>query len=198
MNNSAYLLVLSLFGCHHEPSLERVEAVPWQQAPVAKDVRLLLNAKGSLGPTFLTRPFAGDLMTVYVVDLPDRVRTMNEHDREALHLDADGLDALARKNLQAAYPAVHMVAVDRSPILTNEAADDYDAALLALPSLWKPLAERLGSLVVAVPARNRVLASKKEDVDKLKAATDEAYAREDHNLSRTLFEWSPSGWKPLR
>lgn len=194
MNQWTCLLLLSLLGCRQERTLAERD----QAASVAKNVRLLLDAKGSLGPTFLTRPFAGDLMTVYVVDMPDRVRTMNERDREALHLDGDGLDALARKNLQAAYPAVHMIAVDGSPVLTNEAGDDYDAALLALPSLWKPLAEQLGSLVVSVPARNRVLASKKDDVDRLKVATDEAYAHENHHLSRTLFEWSPAGWKPLR
>ena len=27
--------------------------------------------------------------------------------------------------------------------------------------------------------------------------TEEAYAHEEHPLSRTLFEWSPSGWTPL-
>lgn len=193
MKKWALLTILSLVACHRA----RARSEQTHLALDAKDIRLLLERKGSLGSAFLSRPFVGDLMLVYVVDMPNRVRTMNEHDRDALHLDADGLDTLARKNLQAAFPAVHLVAVDEGPLLTNDAGDDYDAALLALPSLWQPLAHQLGSLVVTAPARNRVLASKKADVSKLREATDKAYSREEHSLSRTLFEWSPSGWKPL-
>jgi uncharacterized protein YtpQ (UPF0354 family) len=144
-------------------------------------------------------PLAADLSVVYVFDMPTGMRMLSVRDLASLKLDQVQVAALARKNLKAAFPKLQMSEMKGTGIWTNDSGTDYDSALLALPELWEPLAKQVqGPLVVGVPARNRLFATgggSAKAVEAMRKVVTMAYESEDHQLSTTLLEWSPTGWK---
>src|SRR4029077_11749128 len=81
--------------------------------PVLKDARWLASVDDAAktappdqqaGNRLVRAPFVADLSVVYVFDLPDGMRMLNERDRESLGLAPPAIDALARKNLAEALP----------------------------------------------------------------------------------------------
>jgi uncharacterized protein YtpQ (UPF0354 family) len=144
-------------------------------------------------------PFAGDVVALYVIDMPQQIRILTNNVAKKLGLNRSSLDALAKANLAAGVQGPNMIPSETPGVWLNADADDYDSALLVLPQRWKALADQVGgSLVVSIPARNRVYAaSGKGDLAKLKQLTDTAYASEPHAISRQLFAWSASGFAAL-
>ena len=141
----------------------------------------------------------GDVVVLYVIDMPKGIRMFTNKEAKSLGLDRASLDALAKANLAAGVQGPNMVPSETPGVWVNADADDYDSALLVLPERWKTLADQVGgTLVVSIPARNRVYAaSGKGDLAKLKQLTDTAYASEPHAISRQLFAWSASGFTAL-
>ena len=146
----------------------------------------------------LSEPLAADVAMVFVLDQPNGMRMLQGADLKKLKLDASQVRELALKNLQEVFPEVKM-SEEVSGLFSNDEGGDYDAALLALPQVWKPLATRLGGkLVVGVPARNRVFAAAPGKIDQLEAATRKAFETMDHPISAAVFDWSESGFKEHR
>lgn len=143
----------------------------------------------------VTRRLAGPLSIVYVADLPTGLLLLRQSDLASLHLTADELDALARKNLLAAHPAIKMDSIGNG-MWTNGGEDAYDSAMIAFPELWAPLAKTIGSpLWVTVPSRDRVFAANgKTAAARLATVTKMAFEKEDHPVSDVVLEWSPKGF----
>jgi uncharacterized protein YtpQ (UPF0354 family) len=148
----------------------------------------------------LREPFVGDVSIVYVLDLPRGIRMLQAGDLPKLGVDRTKLAAVARENLKREFVDVTLVRVEGTDLWTLARTDAYASASLVLVDLWKPYADKLGTLVVSAPARNRVFATgpeKPEQIAALRAATRHAFGVEPHALSGLLLKWTPAGWKVL-
>jgi uncharacterized protein YtpQ (UPF0354 family) len=152
------------------------------------------------GGELAARRFAGDLWIVYVEDSPESMRMIRTDDFEELKLDADGVHALAMKNMRAALPDVPITKVDDIPNLwAVTAGDSYDAARMMLHDHWKPLLDIVdGHLVVAVPTRDLVAITGTgfpETVEVLRELAKQASEQDAYGLSAKLYKWTADGWE---
>lgn len=150
----------------------------------------------------VSAPFVRGLVVVLVVDRPDGMSMLRFEDLTALKLTADQAHALALNNLRTKYKVLMEMKElgQKSGFWTNaSAAEDYAAALTVLPELWQPLSKRVkGSLVVATPARNMVLATGDHEpalVEVMAMTASDQMKQVDHPLSDVLLTWTPQGFK---
>jgi uncharacterized protein YtpQ (UPF0354 family) len=146
----------------------------------------------------VARPFFGDLMVVYVLDMPDGMRMISEGDRRRLGLSGPQLDGLALRNLAAACPSLPSEVLEKGIRLVH-VGDSYEASRLLLHSLWKEMAASArGDLLVAAPSRDFVLctgsAEGHEVLARFRRLVAERHAAEGHPLSATTLRWGPDGW----
>jgi hypothetical protein len=160
-----------------------------------------LDATRKSGVTPVVRPFAGDLWTVYVFDLPDAMRVVDADDLPALKLNPDQLDALAMDNLGrrlAGFP--HEPVESGSPVQVLHAGDSYESARLLLHDRWRDLkGEVKGDLLVSAPSRDYVyFVGRGESPEFLRAfrqrMNEIARDGEHHPLSSQILRWVPEGW----
>ncbi len=150
----------------------------------------------------VTAPFGGGLTTVFVVDKPAGVEMVSRGDAAALGLDDWALAAHACQNLAAAFPQLPpMREIPGAGVWTNTTIEDYAAAMLLLPERWSSLVDEVGgTLIVAAPARNVVFATAPRSGERHAAFVHNvkrALAQEAYPLVATLFQWSPSGFRPI-
>jgi hypothetical protein len=140
----------------------------------------------------------GDLVAVLAADHPNGITMVSAEQLRELKLDAQSAFELARKNLKATHETLDLELLEGTPVYTNKQDDNYMAAMMMLPELWKPLAAKVeGDLLVAFPARNRVFATGSKDpgaADGIAKIANVAFQTEDHPIAPTIFKWGPSSW----
>lgn len=150
-------------------------------------------------------PFAGDLVSAFVLDSADAIATLPPEQLEELALPRGQLRARALANMRRAFgPLRHRPFMEGAPVHVIDtsgggvASDSYDAARLLLPELWAPLlGEVQGELIAAAPARDIALFTGSEDsrgIEGLAYLAREMYHGEPHPVSPQLVRWTPSGW----
>jgi len=138
--------------------------------------------------------FVGELSWMYVVDEPEGMALVNHEQLTQLGLDVPKLHALAVANLAKEFPKLELT--ELGPGVWTLPGDYLDSARLALTEQWRAEAKaRGGTLLLAVPARGRVFVTNDAKLrDVLVKLTDQAFAEEDHPLTRQLFRWTDEGW----
>lgn len=148
----------------------------------------------------VTRPFAGDLHVVYVLDRPDAMELVLQSTSEELGLVADELHGRALRNLEDAVPPITVEPLSgQRGIHQLVGGDSYDAARLLLHARWRDLAkERRGRLVVAVPSRDRVLLAdggKPRALEALRVLAALLFEQAAYPLTPDLLRWTETGWE---
>lgn len=146
----------------------------------------------------LRKPLVADLELVYVLDSETGMQMLAQHDLDENELTLEKVDALAKENLSAAFPALTPMEDVASGVFTNSKDENYASAMLVLPQLWAPLSKQVKApLIVAVPARNRMFAisGKNKALPQFRKVVAAALEKEDHALSGALLEWTPKGFR---
>ncbi|MEO0322574.1 MAG: hypothetical protein AAF447_06435 [Myxococcota bacterium] len=153
-------------------------------------------------PAPQTRPFGGELVVVYVRDLPRSLRLLGPGDLQELGLDGAGLDALARANLRAAFPGAPRLvpfAGLGAPLLRVDAEDGYAAARMLLPGRFAALAREAGGLHAAVPTRDLMLLARDDEAaarEALRVEAEQRFARGAYPVSPRVWRWTEAGFVP--
>jgi uncharacterized protein YtpQ (UPF0354 family) len=145
-------------------------------------------------------PLAGDLIVLYMIDLPTMARVALKSDLAALHMNRDAAIARARQNTAA---RLGTVADAIKPIAENQLGyvtkDFYESSLLLQREEWDRVAKsQPGTLVVAVPAVNLLFykwVTYEQQLTALRTITADAAKKVESPLSTTLLRWNGKGWE---
>lgn len=150
----------------------------------------------------LARPFVGDIVVVYVIDMPNSMRALTRGELAELGLDEEELDRLALANLEAALTEFPRRPVrEGSGLGSLQAGDSYEGSRLLLHDRWAAIADEVeGDLLVAVPSRDLVLyagAGRADDVENLRLLAAEMARRDPYPVSAQVLRWTDTGWEPF-
>jgi hypothetical protein len=152
----------------------------------------------------VTAPVAGDLVALIVVDSPQTTRTLKVTELAALGLDAKGAFAAALANVRSEIGPLS--AKVKLPLpkeglgyLTPE--HYYNCAFVSAPAEWATVAKSTKGIYVSVPSDQTVLygdAGNPTGLAALKVITAEMFGKADRPVSKTILQWSESGWKAVQ
>jgi uncharacterized protein YtpQ (UPF0354 family) len=177
---------------------------------VLKDAHFLAMAQEQMARSpkaaenaILSRPLAGDLSIIFVIDKQDSTKFINQSMMQKLGLTPDELHKLAMANLKTALPTLPHQALEGSPrVFLVAAGDDYEASRMLIDDLWTAAAKEVeGDLIAAAPCRHRVLftgSKHPEDVAMLRTLAEKLSETEHHPLTKTLFKRTPQGWVAIQ
>ena len=162
-------------------------------------VPLVRTAAAAAGT--VAEPLTGDLVVVYAFDLDNHFGPVRPHDLRRLELDPSRLRAIAIANLRARLPPLQRNGRSGVWMLINPGSGGvYEASLLLLDDVWTALADDVkGDLVVAVPARDLLFVTGSSDaagIERVKAMTADAFARQDNAISSGLYVRRDGAWSP--
>jgi uncharacterized protein YtpQ (UPF0354 family) len=144
-------------------------------------------------------PFAGDVITVIVVDLPDGIAMLNHADAKRLGKGEAELRDLARANMAKALAPLP-TELAAPGVLVVHAGDDYEAARLLVPQIWDDAAKQVkGDLLAVAPNRDVVFATGADDVvgvARMKELAAASYAGHAYPISLTVFRRTAAGFVP--
>ena len=145
-----------------------------------------------------SRPFAGDLVEMCVVDRPDTAQMLNAGLLKKLGLDEAAAFARCEANVAAALPLTGAIAGEqRSGHVAALGGDYYESSLPLLHDAWKPIAARSGVLLVAIPDSNTLVyadSGDAETVATLGRIVADVLAHAQRQLSPRIYRWTPAGW----
>jgi uncharacterized protein YtpQ (UPF0354 family) len=160
-----------------------VPVIKRQEAP-SDDAIVLPSEYG-----FLEDELVGELFILYAFDLPGHFRYVNEHDRQTLGLNPDGLRSLATRNLTQRRSKPEILRPN-GPAMMFRLDGELEASLLLVDHLWPQFVRDIpGELVVAVPSRDVLAVSGTEipgGVETLRYAARRAWERPTANPERLL------------
>lgn len=158
-----------------------------------EDLRQAMAGKG--GPAAEALP--GGLWLMVVADRPTMMKMLNTRDLASLGLTSEQALAVARRNMRTQMGREIKKAItgdSHGAVLL--AGDAYEAALLAFPDLWAPVAQAYGgALLVSAPAPDVVLCGGKDAGPELVKMAKTVMNDDERPLSPALFRWTPTGWK---
>jgi hypothetical protein len=177
--------------------------------PILKDARWMAGVEEAgkdappdkqAGNRLVTTPFVADLVIAYAFDTPDAMRMMSERDRQKIGLERAAVDALARKNLDAALPGALPDDEIAPRIHQIHAGDSYEASRILLDDRWKAAARAVkGDLLVAVPSRDYLLYTGSREGDavlsRFRTLVREYESTRGHPVSVTILRRAASGWR---
>jgi hypothetical protein len=124
----------------------------------------------------------------------------NAWDGMLRHLDKDGIGALCERDTRAALgPLESRLGVpDVDGVATISGRFEASRALFV--DVWKPLADKLGGLLIALPETSTVLYAKDapgmaELLSKRALAVRKGHAISHDSLSIDVYRWSAAGWR---
>ena len=145
---------------------------------------------------FLARPFAGEMVEMCVIDLPDTALLLNADMFKKLNLDADAAFARCESNVAAS----ETVPDDGQPVAAHiwvAAGDYYYSSLPLLHDAWKKRAAR-GPLLIVVPDPTGLFFADSDDADTLAAlarVAQKGLQMSERPLSAQILRWTPTGWE---
>jgi hypothetical protein len=160
-----------------------------------------MNAQINSSPGFVVEPLGGDLVSVCYRDLPAGRRPITPLDLAVLQLDHASALALCKLNSQRSLAALspQWKGLPKQGIGYIRAGDDV-TGYLSTPEDWRPLAERLGGLIVAVPSIDTLLyarGSSEIDVDAVVALAEHLQGQASSPVSAQVLRWTDGGWAPV-
>ena len=162
--------------------------------PVIKDRAWLAELQGrfkqkSASQQPLYEDFAGELVVVYAEDTDKATRYLGSSEIQGF--EPGRLRALAVENLMRLMPRIEMRQLAEGAYMITSHAD-YGASLILADDIWSGDQIKVnGDIVVAVPAKDVVLATGSRDRQNLKAIRQLTHdlAKGNGGLSETLFAY---------
>lgn len=139
-------------------------------------------------------PFVNGTVIVFVIDLPHMTVSVTTEQMIRWGVNADDLEAVARKNLDTYVPELTVQLVEskeggKAAIVSEQ--DGYDAARLLLSSLHRRLSPQLGGdFFVATPARDMFIAMTGDPAQfmhRLRTRVEQDYRRLPYPITPALF-----------
>ena len=179
-------------------------------APIAREqLRLLVRnieycdslrpAGASEQPAIIIRPFVPGLCTLLMADFPTTMRGVTAEEVRGMNLEPDAAWALAERQTLADLPRPSELEGLRDSIVAVTDFDYVTSLMLDLDG-WRVAADEQGELVVAVPASNMIIVSRRAnltDLPSFRAAVREQMDTAERGVSPNLYRWTPAGWAPL-
>ena len=172
-----------------EAGLDRTRVVP-----VIKDRQWLdelhytLKGRG-VAQQHLAEPFNKELVIVYALDDPNRMRYLTT--QEDFGLSRAELRALAIENLKRVLPKIEMRRVGEVALMS--AGGNYEASLLLIDEIWSSGQIQVnGDIVVAIPARDVLMVTGSRSRSGLKLVREMAAkfkSQGPYELTDTLFRY---------
>lgn len=154
------------------------------------EVRTAAQAKGAVGvPEIVADDLNDQLMIVYAEDNPNTLRYMRPEQLGELRIKREELRGVAVANLKAILPKIEVRA---GPLVTMvKSGGNYEACLLLVDDFWTGDKIKVdGEIVVAIPARDRLLITGSKNAPglaKMRELTARAMAESSQRLTDTLF-----------
>lgn len=182
-----------------------------ERAPLTRDqLRIVVRSSGYLdalraqgaSQEFVSEPLAGELRSACYRDLPQGRRPIQVTDLPTLQLNSSATLALCKDNSAHALAplASRWNALPDQGIGIIRDTDDI-TAYLAAHGDWRPLAEQLGDLIVAVPSIDTLLYSQGSNaiqIDALATLATSLHTGASMPVSAQVFRWTESGWIEVR
>jgi hypothetical protein len=149
-------------------------------------------------------PFLGDLYVVYMVDLPDSMRSLTPAEMEPIVGDRRALPQVAEVNLakRLGHVADAMTGTTPGTFAVLQSHNVFESSRILMGDEWAVLQKRAGAaaIVVAAPAVDAMLVGIGPTPSQLAEMHDTAkkmYAAASRPLSPNLFRWSSTTWTVL-
>jgi uncharacterized protein YtpQ (UPF0354 family) len=145
------------------------------------------------------RHLVADLFITYAFDLPGSFKIAAKRDLERLGLEESQIHKLALKNLSERLRKLEpeFLEVDNK-VFWLRTGGDFEATTLLFDHVWRQAAEMVGgTLVVSVPARDRVAFTSGENQEGfafMRTQASKILERGDHALTRHFIVRSKSSW----
>lgn len=172
-----------------ETALDRTRVVP-----VIKDRQWLdelhntLKGRG-VAQQHLAEPFNKELVIVYALDDPNRMRYLTT--QEDFGLSRAELRALAVENLKRVLPKIELRGDDE--VMLMSAGGNYEASLLLIDDIWSSGQVKVnGDIVVAIPTRDVLLVTgsrNRAGLKRVRELTAKFVAQGPYELTDTLFRY---------
>ncbi len=147
----------------------------------------------------ISRPVAGELRAVLVVDHPHSVATTTAAGLREIGLEPGGAWTIAYENLRREAREFQLYREGR--LLFVELDGYYENALMLLPDPWPEISKIIdGDPVVATPARGWLIIAPFGDraaLSQLSQRMRKIFETEHHPISDRLFRRENGGWTPL-
>ncbi len=167
--------------------------------PVVRSIDVV-DPEGA-GPQAIHRPLSDGLITALVVDLPNSMFYLTPIQQKGLGLAEAALFERALANLDAMLPPGPVEFPQSEGIYQLTLDGSYDASLLLLPRVREALAAQCIEPVVALPARDLVVAVSGHNhklVGALARMAANNFEAADHAITPRLYRWLPAGLEPLQ
>lgn len=171
-----------------------------QLRAVVRSRNYLETMRAQMGSSdrFVSEPLVGDLVGVCYRVLSQGRRPLTAPDLRSLQLDQASALPLCKTNLHKvlAPVATQWKELPEQGIGIIHIDDEVSGYLLS-PDDWRPLAERLGGLIVAAPSVDTVLYARGAsaiDIDALSTLAASMHSEASVPLSARVFRWTKSGW----
>jgi uncharacterized protein YtpQ (UPF0354 family) len=184
--------LVQAFAAAMTRSREPAKLDPANIVPVIKDKQWLADLQRTLKERgtpqeWAHEPFNNELVIVYAED--DKTSTRYLGASEVAGIERKELRALALDNLRRILPRIQVH--DRGGFYIISAGGDYEASLLLIDEIWSGGSIKVdGDIVVAIPARDALLATGSRNRSALRAirqAAAKLAAEDPHGLTGTLF-----------
>ncbi|HEX3771022.1 MAG TPA: hypothetical protein VHV30_09170 [Polyangiaceae bacterium] len=149
-------------------------------------------------------PFLGDLYVVYMVDLPDSIRSLTPAEMDPIVPDRRALPQVAEVNLakRLGHLTDAMTSTATGSFAVLQSHNVFESSRILMGDEWAVLQKRVGSaaIVVAAPAVDVMLVGIGPTASQLAEMHDTAkkmYAAASRPLSPDLFRWSATTWTIL-
>jgi len=175
-----------------ELPLQALRVVLASEAELAK-----LDAAGE---RIVRRPWVGPIVQVLAEEMPDALTPMQKSRIAGAGMPADALFERGLANLRAACKQSiqeRTVEMAKAHVQITRSADNFTAARLLLPGLWKKIAADAGQLYAAAPARDILVwttSVARADQLALRGQARTAFQARSEPISPAILRWTGDGW----
>jgi hypothetical protein len=187
---------------------QRAASYMLETAPLMRDqLRIVVRSRGYLESMrarmgssggFVADQLVGELMSVCYRDLPQGRRPIGSSDLTVLQLDQPTALSECKSNSHASLAPLASLwrALPEQGVGVIRNGGDVTGYLSA-PEDWRPLAEQLGGLIVAVPSVDTLLFGRglnAIDIDALATLAAQMHAQASAPVSTQVLRWTDHGW----
>ena len=143
-------------------------------------------------------PFVADMRIYLVEDAPRTIQFVTHDALDAIEMSPVALRLQAGMNTQAWLDQVAVESQGKVNFLVLDR--NFETSLMLLPTLWRSLEQRFGSIVAVVAARDLVLFVDGDDAEAvadLRAVVAPDAGGFAYQVSSALIVWDGTGWQPF-
>lgn len=152
------------------------------------------NAKG----VFISESLGADLFCIYAIDLPTGIQLLGDSKLSSMGIARENLKDLSMNNLDRVLQGKVQIE-NREGIYVIAADGTYESSFICRPKFWDDQSKQLkAEIVMAVPARDVVMFTRKSDranLKRMQATTSKIFQEGQHSISESLYLWKDGHWQ---